>query len=190
MSHMQSHITTMSCHMYKVSCYTCERVLSRIWTSHVTHMNESCHTYKQQITHMDASWHTCECANSKIWMSHVSNMNGSCPEYECIVSHIWVLIIAWRYSQDEACHRYDWVMSQIWMSHVAHMNEACLEYDWFISQVCMGHMTGSRVTDMRWLRLVGFLKTYVSFAKEPYKKDYILQKKLISLRSLLIIATP
>jgi len=30
----------------------------------------------------------------------------------------------------------------------------------------------------------------VSFAKEPYKRDYILQKKPICLMSLLIIATP
>jgi len=27
-------------------------------------------------------------------------------------------------------------------------------------------------------------------AKEPYKRDYVLQKRLISLRSLLIVATP
>jgi len=43
---------------------------------------------------------------------------------------------------------------------------------------------------MRWLRLVGALKTQVSFAKEPYEIDYILQKRRIFLRSLLIIATP
>jgi len=30
----------------------------------------------------------------------------------------------------------------------------------------------------------------VSFAKEPNKRDYILQKRLIILRSLLIVATP
>ena len=28
------------------------------------------------------------------------------------------------------------------------------------------------------------------FAKEPYKRDYILQKRLIILRSLLLAATP
>jgi len=39
---------------------------------------------------------------------------------------------------------------------------------------------------MRWLRLVGSLKTEVSFAKEPYKRDYILQKRPIFRRSLLI----
>ena len=43
---------------------------------------------------------------------------------------------------------------------------------------------------MGWLRLVGSLKLYVSFAKEPYKRDYILQKRPTILRSLLIVATP
>ena len=33
------------------------------------------------------------------------------------------------------------------------------------------------------------LKLYVSFAKEPYKRDYILQKRPVILRSLLIVAT-
>ena len=30
---------------------------------------------------------------------------------------------------------------------------------------------------MGWLRLVGSLKLQVSFAKEPYKRDYTLQKR-------------
>ena len=44
--------------------------------------------------------------------------------------------------------------------------------------------------DMGWLRIVGSLKLDVSFAKEPYKRDDILRKKPIILRSLLIVATP
>jgi len=43
---------------------------------------------------------------------------------------------------------------------------------------------------MGWLRLVGSLKLQVSFAKEPYKRDDILQKRSIILRRLLIVATP
>jgi len=31
---------------------------------------------------------------------------------------------------------------------------------------------------------------YVHETKEPYKRDYILQKRLIILRSLLMVATP
>jgi len=42
---------------------------------------------------------------------------------------------------------------------------------------------------MGWLRLVGSLKLQVSFAKEPYKRDDILQKRPILLRSLLTVAT-
>jgi len=45
-------------------------------------------------------------------------------------------------------------------------------------------------TYMRWLGLVGSLKLQVSFSKEPCKRDYILQKRPIILRSLLIVATP
>jgi len=43
---------------------------------------------------------------------------------------------------------------------------------------------------MGWLRLVGSVKLQVFFAKEPYKRDYILQKRLVIFRSLLIAATP
>jgi len=44
--------------------------------------------------------------------------------------------------------------------------------------------------DMGWLRLVGSLKLKVSCAKKPYKRNDILQKRLIIVRSLLIVATP
>jgi len=43
---------------------------------------------------------------------------------------------------------------------------------------------------MGWLRLVGSLKLQVSFAKEPYKTDDILQQRSTILRSLLLVATP
>ena len=38
--------------------------------------------------------------------------------------------------------------------------------------------------------LVGSLKLYVSFAKEPYNRDYVLQKRPIILSILLTVATP
>ena len=44
-------------------------------------------------------------------------------------------------------------------------------------------------TLMGWLRLVGFLKSEVFFAKEPCKRDDILQRRPMILRSLVIIAT-
>jgi len=42
---------------------------------------------------------------------------------------------------------------------------------------------------VRWIRLAGSLKLCFSFAKEPYKRDYILQKRPVILRSLLIVGT-
>jgi len=44
--------------------------------------------------------------------------------------------------------------------------------------------------DMGWLRFVDSLAWYVSCAKEPYKRDDILQKRPLILSSLLIVATP
>jgi len=43
---------------------------------------------------------------------------------------------------------------------------------------------------MEWLRLVGSLRLQVSFAKEPYKRDYILQNTPIILRSLTNLSQP
>ena len=48
----------------------------------------------------------------------------------------------------------------------------------------------TRDIHMGWLRLVGSLQLQVSFAKEHYERDYILQKRPKILRSFLIQATP
>jgi len=44
-------------------------------------------------------------------------------------------------------------------------------------------------SDTGWLRFVGSLNLQVSFAKEPYKRYDILQKRPAILRSLLIVGT-
>jgi len=54
----------------------------------------------------------------------------------------------------------------------------------------IAHMFIMSLVDMGWLPPVGSLKLQVSFAKEPYKRAGILQKRLIILKSLLIVATP
>jgi len=60
------------------------------------------------------------------------------------------------------------------MSHGTDVNESwhtCTR-QWVMAHIWMGHDT-----HMWWLRLVGSLKLYVSFAKKPYKRDNILQKR-------------
>jgi len=69
------------------------------------------------------------------------------------------------------------VPTQIWFSKVS-----CSQ-DVHFSKVICNH-------GMAWLRLVGSLKLQVSFAKEPYQRDDILQKRPEILWSLLIVATP
>jgi len=76
--------------------------------SHVTHMNESFHTYEWVMSH--------------IWMSHVTHMNESWHTYEWVMSHIWMSHGA---HLNELCHTYEWVMSHIRMSHVTHTNASC-----------------------------------------------------------------
>ena len=46
------------------------------------------------------------------------------------------------------------------------------------------------VCHVGWLQLEGSLMLYVSFAKEPYKTDDILQNRPIFVRNLPIVATP
>ena len=48
----------------------------------------------------------------------------------------------------------------------------------------------AQVSYMGWLQLVGSIKLYVSFAKETYKRDAILQKRPVILSILLTVATP
>jgi len=45
--------------------------MSHVWTSHVTRMNESCHTYERVMSH--------------VWTSHVTRMNESCHTYERVM---------------------------------------------------------------------------------------------------------
>jgi len=69
---------------------------------------------------------------------------------------------------------------------------SCLFEHMPVTTSCHGNTLSQQhlAASMGWLRLVGSLKLKVSFAKEPYKTDYILQKRPIILRSLLIELKP
>jgi len=69
------------------------------------------------------------------------------------------------------------------MLHLQHCGCGC------VYNIC-ADVASTTCASMGWLRLVGSLKLQISFAKEPYKRDYTLQKRPIILRRLLIIATP
>jgi len=92
--------------------------MSHISMSHVTHMNESCHTYEWVMSH--------------IWMSHVTHINEPCHTYQWVMSHIWMSHVTHK---NEPCHTYEWVMSHISMSHATHMNEPFHTYEWVMSHI-------------------------------------------------------
>ena len=62
------------------------RVMSHIWMSHVTHMDELCHRPTNHVTHINGSCQTCmneSClahnwVMSLVWLSYVTHMNESC----------------------------------------------------------------------------------------------------------------
>ena len=96
------------------------QVMSHVWRSHVTHMNESCRTYEWVVSH--------------ILMSHVAQMNSLQQS-----AQVWSYITHMGGSR----HTYEWIMSHIWMSHVTHIND--LEQspqEWSY----ITHMKGSRHT--------------------------------------------
>ena len=52
------------------SFHTCKRVMSHVWTSHVTHIQ------------------TCEWVVSRMWISRVTHKNESCHTYERVMSRV------------------------------------------------------------------------------------------------------
>jgi len=90
-------------------------IMSYIWLSHASHMNESCTDMSvSNATQWQTWWgYACYAGWSLFWvlmsclrLSHVSRMNESC-------THI-----------SESCHT--------WISHVAHLHESCRTYNWVI----------------------------------------------------------
>jgi len=147
-------------------CNTYEWVVSHIWMSRVTHMNESCHTYEwvvshiwMSLTHMDTGQSCWECCRKEkksrmnvrvthewvwqIWMCHVMHMNESNTHgYRPIM--LGVLQKKNRgwmsVSHMDESDIHECIRSHIWMS-CSHMNESCHAYEWVMSHIWMSHGT-------------------------------------------------
>jgi len=131
------------------------------WKSHVTHTNESCHTYERVMSHESRhryEWAVCvtrrsyRCGRTHLCVSHkschmcrVTPTNESCRTYECVMPHIWMSHVT---HMNASCHTYEWVVSPnmsvrcmllnfagTWTSHVTHMNESCRTYAWVMLHI-------------------------------------------------------
>jgi len=97
-----------------------------LYMSHVTRVNESCHTcergearlecsaptyckWASHVTHMNELGHTYTWVMSHVWMSHVTRMYESCLAY---VTHMWT-------HMNGLGHTYKWVMPHVWMPHMS-----------------------------------------------------------------------
>jgi len=68
--------------------------------------------------------------------------------------------------------------------------DACRPTSGLSCRPCHSQLSHVPHSCMGWLRLVGSLKLLVSFAKEPYERGYILQRRHVIFRSSLIGAIP
>jgi len=95
-----------------------------------------------------------------------------------------LMLVRWNVT-----HSYVWHDCQTTIQCNTHCN-----IHWLI-RVCgvipsLDGSLNSCTCDMGWLQFVGSFKSYVSFAKESFHRDNILQKRPIFWRSILIVATP
>jgi len=103
------HVTRMNASFHKHEC------MAHICTSHVTSVDESCHTYERVMACHKYKW-----VVSHIWMSHVTRTNESCQ----VVSLTHALARAKGPQRNSAAwvtshfckwvlsHIYEWVMSR------------------------------------------------------------------------------
>jgi len=94
-----------------------------------------------------------------------------------------------------------WIMAHLWIRHVTHVyvsSQTCgihkcasqktsLGTCWYCCQLCPSSF---QENGMGWLRLVGYLKLWVSFAEYRLFYTALLQKRPMILRSPLIVAAP
>ena len=130
---------------------------------------------------MCVRWQLDMCVRRRIDMCDMAN---SC------VWHDELIGVTWRMGM---CDMTTWYVCEMTTWYAWHVEFLCVR--WQIDMCNMINFHDELVCmrfwfDMWWLRLVGSLKLKVSFAKESYKRDDILQKRPIILRILLIVATP
>jgi len=145
--------------------------MSHVWMSHVTHVNESCHTSEWVMSHVwIKSCHTSEWVPSHVWISHVTlrlpqypathcntqqhttthcnnhDLNESCYICEWVERHVWVMSNVWRRNvthikDPHVCYRHKWPMC------VTDMNDSCVWQTW-MTHVCDTHEWLMCVTHM------------------------------------------
>jgi len=106
---------------------------------------------------------------------YMNTLNLSAGKF--IYQHTHLKSWEFRWLQTNIC-----VRKHIYVYVYIHRNMYESIYSWCHCSVSLTHMG--------WLRLVGSIKLQVSFAKEPFKRDCILQKSPMIWSIVLTVATP
>jgi len=120
---------------------------SYVWMSHVTHMNETCHIYERDMSHI---W--TRHVVPHIWRSHVLHINETCQIWIRPVTYHCVLSQMFPTSRSHVtCVSYGRVMLHTWMSHVTHSHMAvfyCTRIPLFVIRIMarVSHMDESCCT--------------------------------------------
>ena len=129
-------------------------------------------------------------ARKMVLAMHIAMVNGQS----------WVEVSFWmRHLKANLCWQFrfwfhsDEILISFWFPSDFHSDDRCESYrcenEWAVV-VSLREWAVHQRYPMGWLRLVGSTQLCVSFAKEPYKRDFILQNRPIMWRSLLVVATP
>ena len=115
------------------------RVMSRLWTSHVSIMNQS-----NCGSRIGGKVKTCLWKSlaygwmrqvSCIWMSHV--YEGWWQNWR--ESPVSLMSEAYTSLMDESRLTYEWVVFRLWMSHVSPMNQSGLTHEWVMPHLWLTH---------------------------------------------------
>jgi len=133
MAHINELWHTYECAHINHSCHTLYWVMSHIWMSQGTYMNELWHMYEWVMAHIWISH-----ALSRIWMRHVTRFTGSCHTDEWVRARTWT---SYGTSMNESWHTYEWVMPchayECAMSHTyfsLHWSIYAYNYKWVMSR--------------------------------------------------------
>ena len=168
-----------ACHTWMVMSHTYERVMSHTWTSHVTHMNESCHRREE--------------AMSNIWKSHVAHVNESYPTYERVILRIRMSHVTRMNASCHTCkHKHPSrvymkeLLSHVWRSHVPREKESRHTWEWVMAHIKRRHGTCVRKTIEKSLHTpIYSQKSPIYSQKSPIysQKSPIYSKKSLSILS-------
>jgi len=185
-----------------------------MWIRRFTRMNLSCLRFNQGCVYVcvctRARVCVCVCAcvcvgtTPSVFVWHDSFIGLTWLILKCDMAHLY------RYHVVFTCVLCDTHMCVMWHTHVCHVTHTRVSCDTHTcvmghthvchvelssrSNVCKEtreiHLYAYDSPHIVWLRLVGPLKSQVSFAKRHYRREYILHIRPRILRSLLIVANP